>query len=430
MNDPNEEIPLLSRPKQQAPTPLPKLQLSIIMIVQICGPLASQSIYPYINQLISELDITGGDKRKVGYYACFTQESLFFVTQALTVFQWSRASDYVGRKPIILIGLFGTTLSMICFGLSRTFWALLYSSAAALLEFSTETLASIFSTIILATFGALLGGHLSRPHERFPRLFSAVFWKEFPYFLPCAATGSFVFMSWFVVLFFFKETVPRRSGRQHPCLENNDLSTSGSPYSPPPSRNGPLPLRQLLGFPVIISVSNYVTLAFLNTTLGALLPLFFAMPIDIGGLGLPPSKIGMILALYGAATGLLQVFFFAKLIRRILAQRGGLSIIVWILVGCVLALDALMDTSFGAIFMFVTASAPKSSRGSVNGLSQTTVALSRAIGPAMSTSLFSLSVQHNILGGYGVYAILFALSIFALMVAKHLPEEMWEEVDE
>ena len=33
-------------------------------------------------------------------------------------------SDYVGRKPILLIGLFGSSVSMLCFGLSRTFWAL------------------------------------------------------------------------------------------------------------------------------------------------------------------------------------------------------------------------------------------------------------------------------------------------------------------
>ena len=37
---------------------------------------------------------------------------------------WSRASDHIGRKPVILLGLFGTTLSMLAFGLSRTFWAL------------------------------------------------------------------------------------------------------------------------------------------------------------------------------------------------------------------------------------------------------------------------------------------------------------------
>jgi MFS family permease len=52
------------------------------------------------------------------------QESLFFATEALTVFQWSRASDRIGRKPVLLVGLLGTFLSMQFFGLSRTFWTL------------------------------------------------------------------------------------------------------------------------------------------------------------------------------------------------------------------------------------------------------------------------------------------------------------------
>jgi len=99
------------------------------LILDLCPP-----------QLISELDITGGNEKKVGYYAGLivnhfvlhliplltphVQESLFFATEALTILQWGRASDYVGRKPVVLIGLIGCTLSMLSFGLSRTFWAL------------------------------------------------------------------------------------------------------------------------------------------------------------------------------------------------------------------------------------------------------------------------------------------------------------------
>jgi len=52
------------------------------------------------------------------------QQSLFFLTQAFTVLHWSRISDRVGRKPVILTGLAGLAISMYCFGLSRTFWGL------------------------------------------------------------------------------------------------------------------------------------------------------------------------------------------------------------------------------------------------------------------------------------------------------------------
>ena len=50
------------------------------------------------------------------------QQSIFFATQAATVLHWSRISDHVGRKPVIMTGLAGLSLSMYCFGLSRTFW--------------------------------------------------------------------------------------------------------------------------------------------------------------------------------------------------------------------------------------------------------------------------------------------------------------------
>ena len=46
------------------------------------------------------------------------------MTQAMTVLHWSRLSDRVGRKPVILIGLMGISVSMWSFGLSKSYWAL------------------------------------------------------------------------------------------------------------------------------------------------------------------------------------------------------------------------------------------------------------------------------------------------------------------
>ncbi|KAJ7667205.1 major facilitator superfamily domain-containing protein [Mycena rosella] len=402
---------LIPGSKKAQGTPLPKLQLSIIMLIQICEPLASQSISPYINQLVSELEITGGDEKK---------QSLFFLAEALTVLQWSRASDRIGRKPILLIGLFGVGISILCFGLSRTFWTLVVSRClCGLLNGNLGVMKSVMGDLTDRTNRAegfaylpspLIGGSLARPNDHFPILFSGTFWKN----------GS------------LEESVASGFRRR---WRHRASKRGKSTYK----LDGPLPLRKLLIFPVVISVSNYVALAFLDITLLSLLPLFLAMPIEFGGLGLSPPKIGVIMSAYGLASGLLQVFLFARLVRHfgekrvfingmisclpvfglfpimsMIAQRSGLTFVIWILVGCVLALGALLDTSYGAIFMLVTASAPKSSRGTVNGLSQTSVALARAIGPAMSTSLFSLSVQHHLLGGYMVYLVYFLLSILAL----------------
>lgn len=76
--------------------------------------------------------------------------------------------------------------------------------------------------------------------------------------------------------------------------------------------------------------------------------------------------------------------------------------------------------------MYVTESAPnRHSLGATNGLAQTTVSTARAIGPALSTSLFSLSIQHNIIGGYGVYFIMTAFTMLAFSLAVQLPEKTW-----
>jgi MFS family permease len=42
------------------------------------------------------------------------------------VLQWSRLSDKIGRKPVLLCGLLGTMISSLLFGLSRSFWALVF----------------------------------------------------------------------------------------------------------------------------------------------------------------------------------------------------------------------------------------------------------------------------------------------------------------
>lgn len=91
---------------------------------------------------MSGLPVVDGDERKVGYYAgilvCFVpfppvgtlrtvpQVSLYFAAEAITALQWSRLSDYTGRKPILLCGLLGTMISIILFGLSRSFSALVF----------------------------------------------------------------------------------------------------------------------------------------------------------------------------------------------------------------------------------------------------------------------------------------------------------------
>ena len=60
-NVPNDRIdegtPLLASSGERKRTPLPKRQIGIVLLLQICEPITSQSIYPYINAVSSSLEI-------------------------------------------------------------------------------------------------------------------------------------------------------------------------------------------------------------------------------------------------------------------------------------------------------------------------------------------------------------------------------------
>jgi hypothetical protein len=139
----------------------------------------------------------------------------------------------------------------------------------------------------------------------------------------------------------------------------------------------PVPLRRLLTYPVILSISNYMVLAFLNISFSAVLPLFLAMPVELGGLGFSPPLIGSVIGSYGAICGLFQAFCFTKIVRylgvrfvfligmcsflpaymalpvmSVYARRFGVTIIVWIIIIMVLVLMTLMEMSYGSLLSF------------------------------------------------------------------------------
>jgi len=168
------------------------------------------------------------------------------------------------------------------------------------------------------------------------------------------------------------QTVSKRKPSQHERGGSSDSYNNRTSKLKAPDE--PLPIRKLLvHYPVMISVSNYVVLAFLNITLNALLPLFLAMPLDIGGLDFDPPKIGYLIGSYGAGSAIFQAFYFARIVRHfgekkifvaaistflpvfsllpvinlIAKSNGKDSLGVWFLITIVLMMLAFMDMAYG-----------------------------------------------------------------------------------
>lgn len=106
----------------------------------------------------------------------------------------------------------------------------------------------------------------------------------------------------------------------------------------------------------------------------AILPVFLSTPIEIGGLGLNPSTIGTIFSVSGILSGVLRVFFFARIndywgsrkiymagivsvlgsfvcfpIMSLLAKNQGLSNAVWGLVAVQTVLSVGTSFSYGEL---------------------------------------------------------------------------------
>ncbi|KAF9234231.1 MFS multidrug-resistance DHA1 sub-family [Melanogaster broomeanus] len=445
----DEETPLLQAPQQKkGRTPLPLRQFSIILFLQLSEPLTSQVIAPFAPQLIRDIGITNGDETKVGYYVGL-MHSLFFATQALTVLHWSRVSDHLGRKPVILTWPVWPVsfYVLLCRALNGALNGNIGVIKSMMIEITDSTnLAQAYAYMPIAwssgaTLGPLVGGSLSRPADRFPNVFGDwEFFKKYPYFLACAVPATFTAVAWLVTYLFLQESQVQEE-------KVVDLSTPGSSILSTETLRAEnpqdlakdddtraLPLRALLIPRVLIAAGNYATLSLLDIAFRAVQPLFYATPTELGGLGLDPPHIGNILAIYGVVNGLFQIFFFAdmhdrfgsKAIYSVSMASGIPLILTFPVINCsgtstgikldglgrdwTTARDSLSSSNlaYSCIFIYIAAASPN--RGS--------------LGATNATSMFSLSIQTPEHAWYAYYYLMLLVFI-GIGASLLLPRKLW-----
>ncbi|KAG1725317.1 major facilitator superfamily domain-containing protein [Suillus lakei] len=484
----DEETPLLQQPEPSilAKTPLPWDQFWIILFLQLSDPFSSQTLAPFIPQLIRDIGVTHGDESQVGHYAGILQSS-YHATYALTIFHWSRLSDHIGRKPVLLIALSAISVSMFSFGLSKTFLSLVVSRAiCGAFNGSNGVIRSMVMDITDATnmpkaygyipvpfmigtiAGPLIGGSLSRPADRFPGIFGrSELLKTYPYLLPCSFSAIFASVAWLVTYFCLKESVSTRTPlwelikggffRQSyakRCEPSNNVQVNPGEANSGEVQSKPLPLRALLTRKVSIVTASYVTTSLFHMAFSSVLPVFYATPIELGGLSLDPPRIGALLAASGVTQGTFQLLFYARLhdhfgagaihitgvssgipivilfpVINTLARVHGMGMTVWLCVAVQLALMTSLIMCFPCLALFIRAAAPnRASLGATNGITQMFVAGARVIGPASAASVFSYSMQEGH-DAWGVYYFLMAIAFLAVGTSMLLPRDpaLWED---
>lgn len=334
-----------------------------------------------------------------------------------------------------------------------------------------------------STIGPILGGILAEPAKRWPLLFGKMeFFHDHPYFLPCAAAGLLALLPGVLGLFGLKETLPSAVRKQERLKHVQDTleaqGTDGSSSTPllandiPDYGSGerhdgpvrtqetraakrpvdtPSPFSALLVPQVLLPLVVYMVLAFIDMSSQVLLPLVYSTSIPIGGLGLDPYHIGIILSVFGFINAIIQLLVLGPLVRRFgpkniclaaatsylgniglylplsyFARKAGrVDGKVWAVIVVQLLTRLTNGMAYGSIQIIIVDSAPnRASLASTNGLAQALGSFARSVGPSVASSLLSVSLERNLAGGNMVYFVLLGCTSLGLRLTFLLPHKL------
>jgi MFS family permease len=200
-------------------TTLLTMRMVAVSLVGLNEAIVTALIWPFLPALVERLGY-GNDGLYVGVMA-----SSFFLAQLLTAYLWGSVADAFGRRPPLILGVLGSTISMIGFGLSSSYWeAVFWRMAAGALNgnvgitkiicgevTSSKTQASAFGLLsfnwgIGSVVGPMIGGFLAdlgATNGWTEKDGEAARWVLAHPFAPPCLTGAAVSFSAVVFAYFF-----------------------------------------------------------------------------------------------------------------------------------------------------------------------------------------------------------------------------------
>lgn len=479
-----------------------KSQLVLLVLARLSEPLTMTSIQAYMFYMLKSFSPSAPSSKisaQAGYLA-----GAFTFAQFLTAVLWGRLADHprVGRKSVLIIGLFGSMLSVLGFGFSKSYTqAVVFRTLGGALNGNVGVMRAMTSEIVVekkfqsraflllpicfnigVILGPIMGGMLAEPATTYPGVFGSVVWmQKYPYALPNIVSAGILMASVIFVFFGMDETLGtkrdkpdygrligkkltslflRFSGRHakdahlYHSVESRDSSLDlpeindehHEHHQKPIKKDPPRPkFTQKLPFLRIFTSNVLFTLLshfLLGIHLGAfnnLWYLFLSTPVSTtpphglaftGGLGMPPSHVGMAMAILGvlgigfqllfypkiqAYFGLLKSFriflvffiiaytlvpFLALVPSTTEAPHEKTGILVWVAISMVLLVQVTGRTMvLPAIGILVNNCSPHPSvLGSVHGVGQSVGSLARSFGPVLGGYFYGRGLDWGVVG--------------------------------
>ena len=337
--------------------------------------------------------------------------AVYSFMQLLFAPMWGRISDRIGRKPVIMIGVFGLAVSFFLMGMSSELWML----------FAARIIGGFLSSANMPTVMAYVAD-ITTPEDRgkgmgiigasvglgfiFGPAIGGIFSKtslNMPFFI----AGASSLLTFFVVGFFLKESLTEESRSR----QNEKRAT----------------LLQALREPVSIL---FMLQLFISLSLSGLEATFAYYAAKRAGLG--TVQLGYVFMIMGLAGALVQGGLVGRMTKKFgegrVIQAG--IVVSAIGFGLILLVDsfataAIFLTVFGigngVIRPCVSALLTKTStsgHGNTTGLLSSFDSLGRIIGPPLGGWLFSITIGLPYISGILLSLIAFVLYRFYMGRSK------------
>lgn len=134
--------------------------------------------------------------------------SAFAVAQIASAFAWGVLADRVGRRPVLLLGMCGSSIAVLVYGTAKTYWqlvlgralgGLLNGNSPVVKTYVGEITHKDFQPQVFGLFALTFGissalapataGFLARPAELYPGTFKGTLFEDFPFLLPMLVTA-------------------------------------------------------------------------------------------------------------------------------------------------------------------------------------------------------------------------------------------------
>ncbi|KAI6124486.1 major facilitator MFS-1 [Pisolithus croceorrhizus] len=208
-------------------TPLPFLSMTVLSITMLGEFLSANVAMPFLLFMVKGFH-EFEDEADVAFYTGVLVAAFFF-TQFFTSLLWATVAERHGRRIVLTLSLFGSAVTVTIFGTCTSLrqalvTRLLQGIFAGAVGVARGTVTSVtditndgrayailgFCWGIGGVAGAIIGGSLEQPAEKWPGAFGQVhLLVKYPYLLPCAVAGSITMIGSFLSLFLGRDGGPR-----------------------------------------------------------------------------------------------------------------------------------------------------------------------------------------------------------------------------